>query len=682
VKRLPDEPIVISGSADYGPEGIRSRDSLSLIVNEVEIEIDGLIKPVRGLFGSDVAFRAKGPSLAELIGFFAQNKAVPVQPYSLDGQLQIRADGYRFREVTGKVGTSDVEVDGLLVPRRKIVGSRFNFAARGAAFTEIIDQLGDLQVTPGPYELAGSIELEADVIKFDDIKLTRATGRVDLDLDLGMPVSRRWANLNLQASGPDVRVLLKTVENFEADAAPFLIDVTGKLRDTAWSLDNMDVNIGLASVLGKGTLDLRGETSATQFDLTVNVPNIGGLGTLDGYRMREQSFTLNANVTGHDNEVRIDNLRATLGQSDVRGVVRYRVGEVPMLDVLIESDAIEFSPLLEAGDNDVSTPEFDDGRVIPDVNIPFESMTRMNANVRVDIGELHRDTLYLRDIILRAELRDGSLELSEAGFQAASGALAARGRLEPNAGLGKAGFELVAREFATGISEQNRDLSMTGDIDLKLDSTGTDLRTLAGNASGVVFVDIRGGRAASNRFMQALFGDIFGEIIGAINPFSESEEYTDFECVILPIEINAGMLGSTPHALVATSKLRIVAKSEIDLKDELLVANIRTTPKKGISFSAGEVFNPYVKVVGTLAKPRLAVDEQGVLIAGSAAVATGGLSVLARAAWTRLSRAKDPCGELVAESKEELGGRFPDLTVEITQSPTVAPVEQPDQGLE
>jgi hypothetical protein len=76
------------------------------------------------------------------------------------------------------------------------------------------------------------------------------------------------------------------VENFEADAAPFLIDVTGKLRDTAWSLDNMDVNIGLASVWGKGTLDLRGETSATQFDLTVNVPNIGGLGTLDGYRMR------------------------------------------------------------------------------------------------------------------------------------------------------------------------------------------------------------------------------------------------------------------------------------------------------------------------------------------------------------------------------------------------------------
>ena len=680
VKRLPDEPIVISGSADYGPEGIRSRDSLSLTVKDVDVKVDGLIKPVKGLFGSDFEFRTKGPNLAGLIDAFTANKGVPIQPYSLDGQLQIRDDGYRFRDVTGKIGTSDVEIDGLLVPRRRIVGSRFNFAARGAAFTEIIDQLGDFQVTPGPYELAGSIELESDVIRFDGVELTRATGSVDLDFDLGTPVSRRWANVDLRASGPDVRTLLKTVENFEADTAPFLIDISGNLRDTTWSVDNMDINVGLASLSGKGTLDFRGETSATQFDLTVNVPNIGSLGMLDGYRMREQSFTLKANVIGAEDEVRVDNMLATLGHSDVSGEIRYRVGEVPTLDVLINSDAIEFAPLLETRDNDVSTPEFDDGRVIPDIDIPFDAMTRMNANVHVDIGELHRDALHLRDIILRAELQNGALELTEAGFQAASGALNVRGRLEPNAGAGKAQLELVARDFATGVSEQNKDLSMTSDLDLKLDSIGADTRALAGNASGVVFADIRGGRFKGNQFMQAIFGDIFSEILSAINPFSETAEYTEFECVILPLEIKSGMLSSNPNALVATSKLRIVANLEIDLEDESLVANIRTTPKKGISFSAGEMFNPYVKVVGTLAKPRLAVDEQGVLIAGSAAVATGGLSVLARAAWTRLSRSKDPCGELVEKSREELAERFPDLTVEIARPSSATPANSSEQG--
>jgi len=396
--------------------------------------------------------------------------------------------------------------------------------------------------------------------------------------------------------------------------------------------------------------------------------------------MREQSFTLKANVIGAEDEVRVDNMLATLGHSDVSGEIRYRVGEVPTLDVLINSDAIEFAPLLETRDNDVSTPEFDDGRVIPDIDIPFDAMTRMNANVHVDIGELHRDALHLRDIILRAELQNGALELTEAGFQAASGALNVRGRLEPNAGAGKAQLELVARDFATGVSEQNKDLSMTSDLDLKLDSIGADTRALAGNASGVVFADIRGGRFKGNQFMQAIFGDIFSEILSAINPFSETAEYTEFECVILPLEIKSGMLSSNPNALVATSKLRIVANLEIDLEDESLVANIRTTPKKGISFSAGEVFNPYVKVVGTLAKPRLAVDEQGVLIAGSAAVATGGLSVLARAAWTRLSRSKDPCGELVEKSREELAERFPDLTVEIARPSSATPANSSEQG--
>ena len=101
--------------------------------------------------------------------------------------------------------------------------------------------------------------------------------------------------------------------------------------------------------------------------------------------------------------------------------------------------------------------------------------------------------------------------------------------------------------------------------------------------------------------------------------------------------------------------------------------NIRTTPKRGLSISAGEIINPYVKVVGTLAEPRLAVDETGVLLSGGAAVATGGLSVLARAAWSRLSRAQDPCRELAAEGREALGDRFPDLTVTIKEPP---PTEQ------
>jgi hypothetical protein len=86
----------------------------------------------------------------------------------------------------------------------------------------------------------------------------------------------------------------------------------------------------------------------------------------------------------------------------------------------------------------------------------------------------------------------------------------------------------------------------------------------------------------------------------------------------------------------------MVVKSSINLQSEKLSLQFETTPRKGFTISAGEILNPYVKVVGTLAKPTLAVDEQGVLISGGAAVATGGLSILAKAAWQRLARDKKP----------------------------------------
>ena len=69
-----------------------------------------------------------------------------------------------------------------------------------------------------------------------------------------------------------------------------------------------------------------------------------------------------------------------------------------------------------------------------------------------------------------------------------------------------------------------------------------------------------------------------------------------------------------------------------------------------------------------------------VLLSGGAAVATGGLSVLARAAWTRLSRAQDPCEELAKEGKEQLGDQFPDLVVEITEPPAAPQPVPAEQG--
>ena len=101
------------------------------------------------------------------------------------------------------------------------------------------------------------------------------------------------------------------------------------------------------------------------------------------------------------------NLVARLGDSDVQGLLRLEKGDIPNLSLELRSDALRIAPLLEEADEEYEAePEFDDGRVIPDIQMPFDAMRKLNASVVVDIGELQREEFLLSNVTLQGELQD------------------------------------------------------------------------------------------------------------------------------------------------------------------------------------------------------------------------------------------------------------------------------------
>jgi hypothetical protein len=176
-----------------------------------------------------------------------------------------------------------------------------------------------------------------------------------------------------------------------------------------------------------------------------------------------------------------------------------------------------------------------------------------------------------------------------------------------------------------------------------------------------MFVDIRSWVIPENRLLKRIYGDLLNEIVDTINPFSKAASETKIDCIVLPVEINDGNLSFAPQAFVRTDALQIFSRSSIELKSEKIEMNFRTTPRKGLTISAGEILNPYVMVVGSLAAPRLALDTTGSLISGGAAFATGGLSILARATWNRLARSATPCETAADDGRELLQDRFADF---------------------
>lgn len=662
---MPNYPIEVNGSVEYDERGLRTIKPLVATLDQVSASIDGFVTLVRGASGSELSFALDGSDLAGLVGMFGNKKGVPEEAYDLRGRIQVHDDGYRFREVEGSVGHSVIEADGLLTTAPGLAGTRFDFSIAGPALEDVIDHIGDFRTRRGSYELSGSVDMQRGLLRLRKFRFERPFGSIMADLDLGLPVTRKWLDFDVRGSGIDVRTLLQGMRRFEAHEQPFSLDVRGNLRGDHLTFDKVDIGVGEATLKSQGDLALYQEKANTEFTFNLAVPSLARLGMIDGRGFNDQGFSLFAHVVGGDGILTVDQLAAKLGESDIRGNVRLQKGNVPDLDVDVFSDSVIFAPLLEEAVFEYDpAPRFDDGRFVPDVFVPFDAMRTINASVDIDIGALQVGSIVMKDIAFDAILHDGGLEVSRAGFAARSGTLHARAKLEPAGDSGAATLEIVARSFAPGIAESNIDLAMTSNIEIRLDSTGADLRTLLGNASGIVFLDGRGGRMSSNRWLQRLYGDVLQEILSTINPFRKTDPYTDFECIVMPLKLKSGVLTSAPSIFVSTNRIRIAANPSINFKTEDLSVLVRTTPRGSLTISAGELVNPYVKIVGTLASPGLAVDEKGVLITGGAAIATGGLTLLARGVWDRLSLTGDPCAQASENALAELNVSFPDLGTE------------------
>jgi len=665
IEDMPDKPAEISGRAEYTEAGIRTKGPVSVVIDGDSAQVDGLITMQDGIRGTDVTVKAEGGDLAALVAMFAEVTGVPALPYEVSGRLRVTDEGFRFTGITGLLGTSSVSGEGLLVLADMIAGSWFVVVASGPDLSEILESASEIQVRPGRFDLDGKIEFRADAIELSKFKLERDTGNARLDVTIGIDRPQQYLDFDMEASGRDVRNVLGGTGSFEAFEQPFSITARGKVRGSHWTFDSMDAAVGDATVAAAGDLEFVDAKAKTEFDFALNIPSLAAVGAIDGRRFQDQGFSVSANFIGGDGLLTAEKLDVRIGDSDIHGKVLVHKGDVPEVDIEVYSDRLVFRPFLEdAEEEPVAEPEFEDGRLIPDVAMPVEALRKLNGSLDIDIGELERQALFLKDIELDARLEDGRLDMSKIGFKARSGELLARASYDPSADIGAASLEIVARDLALGLRETNVDLAMTMDFDVNLRSAGTATRALAGNANGIVYASAHGGRITSNPYLEAIYGDLLEETLNNINPFRKTDPYTDFECIIVPLSIDDGLVTGAPSVFVSTDKLRMVIQGLLNLKTEEIKVGIRTTPRKIVSFSAAELVNPYLQLVGTLAEPKLAVDEAGVLITGGAAVATAGLSLLARGLYDRLSKSGDPCKQMSEQAMKELEGRLSELVIE------------------
>jgi uncharacterized protein involved in outer membrane biogenesis len=180
-------------------------------------------------------------------------------------------------------------------------------------------------------------------------------------------------------------------------------------------------------------------------------------------------------------------------------------------------------------------------------------------------------------------------------------------------------------------------------ITLDFKSTGGTPRALASSANGRILVT-QGEGQIENNLLAAVSGDVFAQLVSALNPFAKDDEFTTLNCTIFGLNISKGKADVT-GMYVQAEKLKIIADGDIDLTTEALNIEFNTKPRKGVGVTPDMFVTPFVKLTGTLASPGVGLDKKGALLAAG----TGGLSVLAQAAADRAAGGQDNCAKVLAE---------------------------------
>ena len=99
-------------------------------------------------------------------------------------------------------------------------------------------------------------------------------------------------------------------------------------------------------------------------------------------------------------------------------------------------------------------------------------------------------------------------------------------------------------------------------------------------------------------------GGIFAQLASKLNPFSAQDPYTQLDCTVARVDIVDGQATVEP-VLMQSEKVTITANGKVDLHTEELTVDFNTRPREGIGVSPGMFTNPFIKLEGTLASPRV-----------------------------------------------------------------------------
>ncbi len=512
-----------------------------------------------------------------------------------------------------------------------------------------------------------SIEGEVDIEFGGQLRMTA------LDVSLANP---EWSNEPVYVHAEKIQIALDTWTllsgPIEIDAV-VLSGVTISLQESAdgtanWhrpddpiqadSLDDSDAPILHSLVIDNLLFSLESAGAAAQKidigTLTLDRNDDGVLSVrLSGSHEVESSsipYSLSTGLLVGTEMIELSDLQATFGEGEFSGFLSVRIDqEKPFVTASINSPRLDLrfaqSEALSEGvaDNEVVESVL----VFSDTPLNRSWLNTIDLSARAVIDEIILGDDRLHDVNISIALADGALTVQPFEFTLGGGGFSGNLTLRPDQDTHVLDLSAELKDFRIGslaAEDQKFETLPPLDLRIELNGRGESLHDIMSASSGRV----SGTQNTGQINLQAagfLFSDLVTSILRTLNPLADAETLTMLECGIYELNIDKGV-ATIETLAIQTEKMNIVSSGTVDLSTETLDLNLRVKTREGLGLSLGGVVNSFLKIGGTLKSPAVGIDAAGSVTTAGAAVVTGGLSVLAKGLWDRVSGELNMCSDM------------------------------------
>ena len=605
------------------------------------------------LSGTTLDFQISGENLSSLKSFEAIGDSLNIfvagQPYQLAGGFMIEKNGWKLGKVTGLVGKTALDFDALISSQPDWVGSNIRFAVKGPDLNKLLMKKDDPGLPSGVFESSARITLADNKLNISDFKFETVKAHGNVDLELGWPLgSSHDINFDVNIRGDDIRNFLPRTEKFEAAMAAFQLNAVGNKQGDLITVDQFNSNIGNLQVSLKGKVN----DNNPQIAFHVLSEDISKLGRFNDKPLPALPLDIKADFKGNADQLTFRNLVGSLGESRLNGELGVTLkGSKPNIKLTATSDYLDLRPFIDpkkpASETDTTTKP---DRLIPATPLPLDALASADLQIKLDVAELRYWQDSITDLVLNLEQHNGSLKVPQLSYEAPLGTVSSSLSIDPtgagqadvNVGLSTKGFSFNV----SGLSEEKLGQVPAFDIEFHARGKGANVREVAGTLNGSFYVASKGG-SAENVDLSLLETFILDQLFSVLMPKSNENINTQFSCIAANLQISDGLVTTMPAIAFTSQKVAVVTKGTLNLKTEKMNFNFNSTPTNALQISPGEMFHPYILISGTLAKPAVGVDPGKAALYGGAAIATLGISVLAKGVLDRASNTVPICEEML-----------------------------------